>query len=101
MKLVLLSVTLLIFSPSFSQPIKEEILTFPGIIESIDGNLKFIVVNEVQIMISPDTKIVDEKGNTLSLKDLKPKLHVTIEALRNFDRFSAKKIVVKTIKRKP
>ena len=94
-------VTLLLRDPSFSQVKTGEAISFPGVIESIHENFKFIVVNEVRIFIFPNTKITDEKGDILKINHLKPKMNVTIEALRNPNGFFAKKIVVKTSNNKP
>ena len=98
-KSLIFMLTLLIFLPGF-QGKKEEIISFPGVIESIDKNFKFIVVNEARIFVTADTNIVDEKGNILKMDDLKPKLSIVVEAFRNPNGFFAKKIVIKTLKRK-
>jgi hypothetical protein len=98
-KSVIFILTLMIFLPGF-QGKKEETISFPGVIESIDKNFKFIVVNEARIFVTADTNIVDEKGNILKIDDLKPKLSVAIEGVRSPDGFFAKKIVIKTLKRK-
>jgi hypothetical protein len=57
-KLFIVIFTLLIFNSGFSQVKKDEIFSFPGIIESIDKNFKFIIVNEARIFISNNTKII-------------------------------------------
>ena len=100
-KLFIVIFTLLIFNSGFSQVKKDEIFSFPGIIESIDKNFKFIIVNESRIFISNNTKIIDEKGSILQISDLRPKLQVMLEVLRNPDGFFAKKIVVKTLRKGP
>lgn len=76
-----------------------EAISFPGVIESVQKDYKFIVINEVKIFISRDTKVVDENGNTLKINVLKSRLHVTIEALRNPNGFFAKKVVIKKLQR--
>jgi len=91
---------LLIFLSGF-QVLKEETISLSGVIQSIDRDFKFIVVNEAKFIISSNTKIVDEIGNILKIDDLKSKVSVDIEALRNPNGFSAKKIVIKTPKKKP
>jgi hypothetical protein len=90
---------LLFHTPSFSQVMIGETLSFPGMIESIQEDFKFVVINEVRIFISSDTKVVDEKEDVLKINDLKPKMNVTIEAFRNKDGFFAKKIIVKKMKK--
>ena len=91
--------TFLVFNLGFSQVKMGETTSFPGVIESIPADFKFIVVNEVRIYISPDTKIVNENGNILKIEELKPRFNVTIEAVRSKDGFYAKKIVVKKLKK--
>jgi hypothetical protein len=91
--------TFLVLNLAFSQVKMGEITSFPGVIESIPADFRFIVINEVRIYISPDTKIVNETGNILKIEELKPRFHVTIEAVRSKDGFYAKKIVVKKLKK--
>ena len=79
----------------FSQVKKEEIIFYSGIIKSISKDYKFIVVYEDKILISSDTKIVNEKGKTLKIEDLRPELYVAIEGVPNPKGFLATKIVVK------
>ena len=98
-KSVIFMLTLLIFLPGFQRN-KEETISFPGVIESIDKNFKFIVVNEARIFVTAETNIVDEKGNILKIDDLKPKLSIVVEAFRNPNGFFAKKIVIKTLKKR-
>ena len=99
-KSVMFMLTLLIFLPGI-QGIKQETISYSGVIESIDKDFKFIVVNGAKILISENTKIVDEKGNILKMDDLKPKLSVVIEGVRSPEGFLAKKIVITTPKKKP
>ncbi len=90
----------IIFNFAFSQVKTGEMISFPGVIESIPEDFKFIVINEVRIFISSDTKIVDENGNILKIEELKPRLNVTIEVVRNSNGFFAEKIVLKKLKNK-
>jgi hypothetical protein len=87
--------------PGSSQISRDEIVSFPGAIESVGKDFKFIVVNETRIYISSNTNIGDEKGSVLSVEDLKPRLSVTIEAVRNPEGFFARKIVIRTLRMKP
>jgi hypothetical protein len=96
---LIFTMTLLFLNPGFSQVKIGEATSFPGVIESIPADFKFIVINEVRIYISPDTKIVNESGNILKIEELKPRFNVTIEAVRSKDGFYAKKIVVKKLKK--
>jgi hypothetical protein len=99
-KSIMFMLALLIFLPGI-QGIKQEAISYSGVIESIDKDFKFIVVNGAKMLISGDTKIVDEKGNILKMDDLKPKLSVVIEGVRGPEGFLAKKIVMTTPKKKP
>jgi hypothetical protein len=99
-KFAMFMLTLLIFLPGI-QGIKQEAISYSGVIESIDKDFKFIVVNGAKMLISGNTKIVDEKGNILKMDDLKPKLSVVIEGVRGPEGFLAKKIVITTPKKKP
>jgi hypothetical protein len=92
---ILLIFLLLIPAASFSQVKKEKMISFPGTIKTISKDLKIVVVNDVNVLISPDTKIFDGNGNNLKINELKPKLYVIVEALENSDGIFAKKIVVK------
>jgi hypothetical protein len=99
-KSIMFMLALLIFLPGI-QGIKQEAISYSGVIESIDKDFKFIVVNGAKMLISENTKIVDEKGNILKMDDLKPKLSVVIEGVRGPEGFLAKKIVMTTPKKKP
>ncbi len=74
----------------------EQVITFPGVIENISRDFEFIIVNETIISLSPQTRMLDEKGNTLTLNDLKRRTPITIEVLKTQDKFLARKIVVKS-----
>lgn len=75
--------------------------TISGVIESLDKNSKSIVVNNTQILISSQTKVVDGKGHILKIEDLNPNLPVSIKGIRNPKGFTALKIVVNTPKKNP
>jgi hypothetical protein len=96
-KSVIFMLTLLIFLPGI-QGIKEEAASYSGVIKSIDKDFK-LIVNDLEVLISDNTKIVDEKGNILRMNDLKPGLSVAIEGVRSSNGFFAKKIVIITPKK--
>ena len=98
-KSVMFMLILLIFLPGF-QGIKHETISYSGVIENIDKDFKFIVVNGTKNLISGSTKIVNEKGDILKMDDLKLKLSVVIEGVRSPEGFLAKKIVIITPKKK-
>lgn len=93
-KFLILTLTLVLFSPCFSQVKKEGSIRFSGAIESISGDLESIVVNEVRIFFSPSTAIVNEKENLLEKGALKLREKVVVEASRTQKGLIAKRIVV-------
>ena len=100
LKSVIFMLTLLIFLPG-ALGIKEEAASYSGVIKSVDKNFKFIVVNDMKVLISESTTVVDEKGNILRMNDLKQGLSVAIEGGRRPDGFFARKIVITTFRKKP
>jgi len=98
---VTLSVLFVLFVPGFSQAKEDKPVSFSGVIEGVHEGFKYIVINERRVVVSPETRILDERGNILNVNALKPRLNVTIEAIRMSDRLMAKKIVIKIAKRKP
>jgi hypothetical protein len=100
MKLIIFVIALLIVHPGFSQVERREIKSFSGYIESIHKDLRFIAVNEVRVFISSNTKIVNEKGNSLGMDNLKTGLPVTIEGFWKSGDIFAEKITIRTPKRK-
>lgn len=90
---------LLIINYGEAQIKKDETVRFSGVIEKVDKNYKFIIVNERIIMLSNMTKIVDENGNLLQKNNLKRNTLVTIEANHDPFGFLAKNIIIKISKR--
>lgn len=86
---------LFMFNSGFSQGKKEEIILFSGIITTISNDYKLIVVHDVNILISSDTKIVNEKGKSLKINELRPELFVKVEGVQSPNGFLAKRIIVK------
>ena len=97
-KSVIFMLALLIFLPGFQA---KKIETISGAIGNINKESNFIMVNETKIVISPHTKIVDEKENILKIEDLYRNHSVAIEGVHNPEGFTAIKILVKTPKKKP
>lgn len=99
MILAFMLLSCLIFNTSFAEVKKTGTISFSGVVENVHEDFQFIIVNEVKIFISSNTQIVDEYRNVLTASDLKPKLHVAVEASRNSSGFLAQKIVIKKRKR--
>ena len=95
---VVLGVLLGILSTGFCEVKKGEIISFPGTIEQVDPDFKFIVVNEAKIVITPQTVIADRNGTAARVSELKAKRFVRIEALRKGDSFIAQTILLLPVK---
>ena len=93
-KLATFTLILLLFDLSFSEIRSEATVSFSGIIKSVSSDLKFIVVNDVSILISSATKIVNDRGYTLKATDLKSDLYVIVDGVQGRNGFLAKKILV-------
>lgn len=90
---------LAIHTSGFSQVKKDEIISFSGTIKSISKDLKSIVItNDVNILIFPNTKITNEKGNALKAGDLKVGLYVVVETVQDAGVFVARKITIKLLR---
>ena len=89
----LLLAAVLSASPGFSQDKTEKVFTFSALIQGVPKDSTFIVVNEAKVFVT-GAKIVSDTGTTLGMGDLKPKLYVTVEAVKRPDGFLAKKITV-------
>jgi len=92
---LILGLILLMESPGFSQVRLGELISFPGVIEKVSEDFRFIVVNEAKIILSPDTRIFDESKKELKLNDLKAKTRIQLEVLTTSQGFLAQKILVK------
>jgi hypothetical protein len=71
-----------------------ETVSVNGAIERIDPNHNVIVVNQIKMDLSSDTRIVDEKGNAVKWDQLKPTTHLTVETVRMPDGYKVIKITV-------
>ncbi len=91
---------LLIFLPGL-QGIKQGSTSYSGVIERIDKDFKFIVVNGAKIRISGNATVVDMEGNTLKMDVLKPKVSVVVQGAEAREGFWATKIVITPLRRKP
>lgn len=90
---VVLGMLLGILSTGFSEVKRGEILSFPGMIEQVGPEFKFIVVNEAKILITPQTVITDRSGMAAKSSDLKARRWVRIEALQKQGNFVAQTII--------
>ena len=93
--LSVLLVTLMVVTTALSQGIGGGLVSFSGVIETVSGDLKYIVINETKIIISLSTQIIDERGNAIKSDVLKPQFSVEAQVVQTRDGFHAKKIVIK------
>ncbi len=93
--LIILTVTFLTLNSGFAQTKGSQTILFPGVIEQISADSKFIVVNEAKILLSSNAKIMDETGNNLTPYDLKCGSFVTLEVIKHGNGFLATKIILK------
>jgi hypothetical protein len=97
---ILLLAAVLWSSPGFTQDKGEKVITFSGLIQAVPKDSSFIVINEAKVFLM-GAKIVSDTGSTLSISDLKPKLYVTVEAVKTSDGFSARKVTVNSSSKIP
>jgi hypothetical protein len=90
---IFLLAAVLLVQPGFSQERSEKTISFSGLIDSIPKDSNYIVVNEARVLVT-DAKIVSDKGNLLGIRDLRPGLYVTVEAVQKPNNVSAKKVTV-------
>ena len=93
------ALTLSFLSPTFSQVKPGKKIVASGAIEHFSRDRKlnadYMMINERKILVSRNTKIIDEWGNALTLKDLKPGVNVVVEDVRHSGGTYERKIIVK------
>ncbi len=82
-----------VLSVGFSEVKRGEIISFPGMIEQVGPEFKFIVVNEAKILITPQTVIAERNGAAAKTGELKAGRWVRIDALQKQGTFVARTIV--------
>ncbi len=93
--LIILTVTFLTLDAGYAQTKQNQAIIFPGVVEQISSDLKFIVVNEAKVSLSSNTQVMDDKGNGLTLYDLTRGRSINLEVVKKGSGFFAQKIVVK------
>ncbi len=93
------SVVMVLSAPcsGFAQVKNQDPVAITGMIESVDKSYTMMVINELPIVLTSATAVVDEKGSSLTLKDLKPKLRVRTEAIKTREGYQAVRIVIRTV----
>jgi len=98
MESVVLMVTFLMLGTGLSQTKMREMISFSGKVRNIAWDFEYVTLNDLDFRVTPNTKIVDVKGNTLKVTDLKPGLYVVIEVFHEHKDFVAKRITIKPLK---
>lgn len=94
-KLLVLILALSFIGPAFSQGKQGKTRIYAGAIEWVSRDFKYISINEHKVLITPQTKVLDEKGNSLNITDLKRGQNVVVELIRNPDGSTEKRIIIK------
>jgi hypothetical protein len=81
----------------FSQGGQGKTSTLAGVIQWVSWDYKYLSLPSVErsIPIPPDTKVVDEQGNSMRLGDLTKGLSIVMEWTRNPDGSIQRKIIVR------
>lgn len=94
-------IVLNLVTPGFAQVAKREVTSFPGVIDQVSEEAKYIVVNETMFSLLPGTKVADEWGTPLRISDLRRGLRVTLGVVKQSSGYGVREIVVKQKKRTP
>jgi hypothetical protein len=96
--IVKLLVLILVFSftgPAFSQGKQGRTRIHAGVIEWVSRDFKYISINEHKVLITPQTKVLDEWGNNLNVNELRRGRAVVVELIRNSNGSAEKRIIIK------
>jgi hypothetical protein len=96
-ELLIVILTLSFVGPAFSQGRPSKTIAHAGVIEWVSQDYKYITIPSVEskIFLPPTTKVLDEKGNSLKLTDLRRGLRIVIEVTRNPDGSQQRTIIIK------
>lgn len=94
-KLLVLMLALSSIGPAFSQGKQGKTIVRAGEIEWVSRDFKYIGINEGKVLITPQTKVFDERGNSLNIRDLRQGRYVVVEMIRNPDGSTEKRIIIK------
>jgi hypothetical protein len=97
-KLLVLLIAFSFIGPAFSQGRGGKRIVYAGVIDWVSQDFKSIAINKVEhrIAIAPQTKVLDEWGNTLKASDLRKGLSVVVESVRNPDGSTEKRIIIRS-----
>jgi hypothetical protein len=97
LQLLALVVVLSFIDPAFSQGKGGKRKVSSGVIGWVSQDFKSIAINTVEhpIVVTPQTKIFDAKGNRLEAGELRRGLSIVVESVRNRDGSAEKRIIIK------
>jgi hypothetical protein len=81
--------------PAFSQARPGKTIAHAGVIEWVSRDFKYIGINERKILITPQTKILDDLGNSLRTAELRRGRTVMVEMVRMPGGSVEKRIIIK------
>ena len=93
-KLLVLLLVLFLIGPAFSQARDGKRIVYAGIIDWVSQDFKYIGINDHKLPITPQTKVLDEKGNRLATSELRQGRPIVVELIRNPDRSAEIRIVI-------
>jgi hypothetical protein len=94
-KLLVLILVLSFTGPAFTQGKPSKRVVRAGAIEWVSRDFKYIGINEGKVLITPQTKVLDEKGNSLDIRELRRGRHVVVELILNSSGSAEKRIIIK------
>jgi hypothetical protein len=94
-ELLALVLTLSFIGPAFSQSGPNRVIAHAGAIEWVSNDFKLIYINERKVLISPQTKILDDQGNSLKVTELRRGRRVVVELVRISDGSMEKRVIIK------
>ena len=77
---------------------KVDHLDVAGVVEKVDKDFNFIVVNDTKMLLTPKTIILNEKGEHIKPEGLKEKSKLLIETLSTPKGYVIRKITVDSAK---
>jgi hypothetical protein len=94
-ELLIVILALSFVGPAFSQGRPSKTIAHAGVIEWVSKDFKFIGINERKVLISPQSKILDDQGNSLKVTELRRGRRVVVEMVRMPGGSVEKRIIIK------
>lgn len=84
-----------LIGPAFSQGREEKTKIYSQKIDWVSRDFRYVEIKERRVLIPPGTKVFDEKGNILEIRDLRSGRDAFLEFIRNPDGSTETRIVIK------